>query len=114
MDDLGPPVSHLVLDDGTPVYDRDGRRIGVVEQAMTDEATGIFEGLVIHTHPLPGRHVYAGHEQIAELRERGVRLAVGEEDLHELREPSRPRRGLSAGSWERRLRHAWDWLTEAR
>jgi len=38
--------------DGVPVDDRDDERIGGVEHALIDEVT-IFEGLVIHTHPLP-------------------------------------------------------------
>jgi hypothetical protein len=51
--DLGLPVAAIALPDGVPVYDRDDERIGVVEHALIDEVTTIFEGLVIHTHPLP-------------------------------------------------------------
>jgi hypothetical protein len=118
MDELGAPVAHLALPEGVPVYDRSGRRIGVVDRVMTDEATGIFEGIIIHTHPLPGRHLYAGHEQIAELRERGVLLTAEASDLHDLSErtarvrtggPETPEHPL-----ERRLRKAWDWLTGVR
>jgi hypothetical protein len=115
--DLGAPVAHLGLPDGVPVYDREGRRVGVVDRVMIEEPGGIFEGIVIHTLPLPGRHLYAGHEQIAELRERGVVLSVDAGDLHELT-PSR-RRDRGAGDapespLEARLRRAWDWLTGAR
>ena len=87
MDDLGQPVSHLALRDGVPVYDRDGETVGVVDRVMTDEATGIFEGVIVHTRPVVGgRHLFASHDQIAELRERGVRLAVGRTELYELDE----------------------------
>jgi hypothetical protein len=37
--------------DGTPVYDPQGRQIGVAEHVME---VGIFEGVIVHTHPLPG------------------------------------------------------------
>ena len=62
---------------------------------MTDEATGIFEGVIVHTRPVVGgRHLFASHDQIAELRERGVRLAVGRAELYELDESAgRRRRG---------------------
>jgi hypothetical protein len=111
MDDLGAPISHRGLADGTPVYDPGGRRVGVVDRVQ--EAEGIFEGLVIHTLPLPGRHVFADHEQIAELRERGVRLAVDASGLHELSPRSGRRRHrpqAPESPLERRLRRALDWL----
>jgi uncharacterized protein YrrD len=108
VEDLGPPIAFSVLEEGTPVYDRGGKRIGVVEEVLSDR--DIFEGLIIHTHPLPGRHRFADVDQIAELHERGVLLSVGRD---ELREPSdsRPETGETLeGPVERRLRRAWDWI----
>ena len=49
----------------------------------------IFEGIVIHTRPLPGRHLFARHDEIAELRERGVVLRTLVDELAE--QDSRPR-----------------------
>jgi hypothetical protein len=117
IEDLGPPISPLALSDGVPVHDRSGERIGVVDHVMTDEATGIFEGLIVHTLPLPGDHVYAHHDQIADVRERGVLLSVGRDELHELRDrgtrrtrsPRPPEHPLEAI-----LRRAWDWITGVR
>ncbi|HEX7299606.1 MAG TPA: PRC-barrel domain-containing protein [Solirubrobacteraceae bacterium] len=117
MDDLGAPVSHLVLGEGVPVYDRDGQRIGVVDRVMSDQITGIFEGLIIHTRPLPGRHLYAMHDQVAELRERGVLLSVRRDDLYDIRERPAPRTdGVEGGESPiaAQLRRAWDWLTGVR
>ena len=119
MDDLGAPVSHRGLVDGTPVYDPDGRRVGVVDRVLEDGPTGIFEGLVIHTLPLPGRHLYAAYEQIAALHERGALLSVPAEELHALDERSgrdrdRLHRTTPESPLERRLRKAWDWLTGVR
>ena len=59
---LGSPIAYLALTDGTPVYDRSGNRIGVVEHPMAEG--GIFEGVIFHTHPLPGRHLYAEADPI--------------------------------------------------
>jgi hypothetical protein len=112
MEDLGPPISPLALPEGVPVFDPEGERVGVVERVVFE--IDIFDGLVIHTHPLPGRHVFAGHEQIAQLGELGVRLAVGVSELHSVERPSRRRHDSSPEHpFERRLRRAWDALMRA-
>jgi hypothetical protein len=113
MDHLGPIVAWRALEEGTPVYDPDGKAVGVVEEVVAPGE--IFEGIVLHTRPLPGRHVLAEHHQIAELHERGVVLAV---DRSELREPPRRRRRKRGGTpepgWQARLRRAWDWISGQR
>jgi hypothetical protein len=111
MDDLGPPIAHLALKDGTPVYDRDGERIGVVDRVVTPGDAAIFDGVLIHTLPLPGHHVFADHTQVAELHERGVVLAVGREELHPLDERSRREDHPADGPLRARIRRAWDRLT---
>ena len=114
-DDLGPVVAWTGLLEGTPVYDPDGRPVGVVERV--EAPLGIFEGIVIHTRPLPGRHRFAGHDQIAELRERGVKLAVDRAEVHELGEHDGRRRRDSERpepAVEALLRKAWDWLSGVR
>ena len=111
-DELGPPIAYTALTDGIPVYDRDRHRIGVAEHVMAEG--GIFEGVIVHTHPLPGRHVYADAGQIAEIRERGVLLSVPAEELHDLtRKASRRPGGAAETSLEARLRRAWDWITRS-
>jgi uncharacterized protein YrrD len=114
VDDLGPPIAYTGLEEGTPVYDRNGERIGVVDHVMADMQLDIFEGVLVHPRPLPGRHLFADLEQIAELRERGVLLAVERDDLHEppddatrKRRGSDDRVGTPLGT---RLRRAWDRL----
>ena len=112
LDQLGDPIAYLAVEDGTPVYDRDGSRVGVVEHVMAHG--GIFEGLIIHTSPLPGRHLYADAEQIAEIRERGILLSVRRDELHDpRRESGRRRRITRESTLEARLRRAVDWLTGA-
>jgi hypothetical protein len=62
------------------------------------------------------RHLFASHDQIAELRERGVRLAAGRAELYELdASAGRHRRGRSTEPRvDALLRKAWDWLTGVR
>jgi hypothetical protein len=118
IEDLGNPVSHLALQEGVPVYDPSHERVGVVDHVMADDATGIFEGLIVHTLPLPGRHLYANYDQIAELRERGVLLSVDRDALHEITD--RPDRQPDAGEErvenpiEAALRRALDWVRGVR
>jgi hypothetical protein len=108
---MGPPVAYIALREDTPVYDRDGRRIGVVDRVVADELMDIFRGIVVHTMPLPGRHLFADADDVAELRERGVLLSVGRDALSEPidERPVRHTRDGSTGGTAR-LRRAWDWL----
>jgi hypothetical protein len=111
VEDLGPPIAYTLLPDGIPVYGRDGDRIGVVDEVLADFQADVFDGLIIHTMPLPGRHLFAAAEQIDSLHERGVVLGVEGADLREREQDSerargqdeRPRRPLAA-----RLARAWD------
>ncbi|MCW2807266.1 MAG: hypothetical protein JWQ93_1221 [Marmoricola sp.] len=113
MEDLGPPVAYVALADGTPVYDRDQRLVGVVEHVQADLDLDIFHGLIIHTKPLPGRHLYADADQIAELHERGVVLTVQEGELLEPsgRSARSPAQGREETPLEARVRRAWDWIS---
>ena len=113
MNDLGPTVAWRALEEGTPVYDPSGKTLGVVERVITPG--DIFEGILIHTRPLPGRHLIADHHQVAELHERGVVLAVGRDELREP-PPARRRRDGSSPEprWQAQLRRAWDWVTGQR
>jgi hypothetical protein len=113
--ELGPPIAFRAVREGTPVYDRDGRRIGVVERVVADEVLDIFEGLIVHTEPLPGRHLFASVDQIAELRERGALLSVRREQLHAPEPRPRSRRSDAPldGSLRALLRRTWDRLSGA-
>ena len=110
--ELGRPIAYLALKDGTPVYDREWNRVGVVEHVTAVE--GIFEGVIIHTYPLPGRHLFADPAQIAEIRERGIVLSADKAQLHDPRRESRRRRWVGRESAvEARLRRALHWITGA-
>jgi PRC-barrel domain len=112
-EDLGRPVAFLALDEGVPVYDVDGEQIGVVEGVVGDTQAGIFDGVIVHTRPLPGHHRFADFEQIEGLYERGVLLKVARDELHvPPDEEARRRREKQRheSPLEARLRRAWDWL----
>jgi len=73
--------------------------------------------VIVHTRPLPGKHVFADVEQIAQLHERGVVLAVDRGRLHDPPAESPRMRGSDEASetpLEARLRRAWDWLSGGR
>jgi hypothetical protein len=84
--DLGAPIASPALAEGTAVYDPEGERIGVVDEVLIEPPGGIFAGVIVHSLPLPGRHLRAMPDQIEEVRERGVRLAVGADSLREERD----------------------------
>ena len=118
VEDLGPPIAYTVLAEGTPVFDRNGERIGVVDHVLADFQLDIFEGVIVHTLPLPGRHLFADIDQIAELHERGVLLSVTRDELHEPSEDSAKERKADderpENPLEARLRRAWDWISGRR
>jgi hypothetical protein len=118
VDDLGPPVAFVALREGTPVYDSERKRIGVVEEVVADDDAGIFEGLVIHSVPLPGRHLVADVEQISALHERGVLLSVDRATLRRANEKSGRRSGDGEEALEHpvqaTLRRAWDRINPRR
>ena len=108
---LDPQSPTWAVKEGTPVYDSEGERLGVVERVTA--VGGIFAGIVIHTYPLPGRHLFADAEQIAEIRERAVFLRVNREALHDPRvEWERRRPDGRDVSLEARVRGLWDWLAD--
>jgi uncharacterized protein YrrD len=116
--DLGPPIAFVALSEGTPVYDVERKRIGVVDEVVADEQADIFEGVVVHTLPLPGRHLFADAEQIAGLHERGVLLSV---DRSALRDTQRRGGGRAREAGDQLenpvqalLRRAWDRITRGR
>jgi uncharacterized protein YrrD len=78
--ELGPPIAYTVLTKGTPVYDRRGERVGVVDRVLGDPNIDIFDGLLVRAHPL-GRRVFADAAHVAELHERGVLLSVDRDVL---------------------------------
>lgn len=116
--ELGPPIAFIALREGTPVYDARRKRIGVVEEVVADEQAVIFEGVVVHTLPLPGRHLVADVDQIAGLHERGVLLSVDRSALRRSGRHADVRKGDDDDQLEHpvqaALRRIWDRITRNR
>jgi uncharacterized protein YrrD len=112
MEDLGAPVSYLTLEEGVPAYASDGRKVGKVAHVLADPDVDMFEGIVIESGVLPPSHRFVDADQIAEIHERGVLLAVDSELAETLPRPSANPPAMSGepGSDELRdkLRRAWD------
>src|SRR3954453_8693472 len=85
--DRGEPISYLALESGTEVYSSDGERLGVVEHVLSDEEDDIFDGIVIDTKPGPGGIRFVDAPEVAEIRERGVTLALSAADAQRLPKP---------------------------
>ena len=110
-EDLGAPVSYLVVADGTPVFDRSGDRIGEVEHVLADEQADVFHGLLIKT---ADGHRFARASLVDGLYEHGVIVAA---PAAELPAPSADPAASLADQDEglgHSLKKAWDWLVQPR
>jgi hypothetical protein len=109
------PASYLTLEAGTDVISADGERVGAVQHVLRDEATGIFDGLVIDISLGPGGLHFVDAPEVAEIRDEGVVLALPAVDIERLPKPSpnpavMEHHGLedSEGKLEHKLRRAWE------
>ena len=109
-EDIGAPVSYLVLKEGTPVYEPSGDRVGEVEHVLADEPADVFHGLILQT---PDGHRFASGTQVDGLFEHGVILAVPAAGLHA---PSADAaaRVVDDDNLRHSLKRAWEWLTRPR
>ena len=125
MEDLGDPISYLVLAEGTPVYASDGAKLGEVEHVLADEETDIFDGVVLDTSVLPGGNRFVDAPQIDEIYERGVVLTVDAAAAERLPEPSENPAAMEVTGedfvereWddelEAKLKRAWDVISGKR
>lgn len=119
MEDLGPPSSYLALEQGTPVYSSDGKKLGEVEHVLADPDADIFDGIVIDRSVLPGGHRFADAPLVERIFERGIVLDLDAEAAARLPEPSENPAALEVTGedfvereWddeiEAKLKRAWD------
>jgi sporulation protein YlmC with PRC-barrel domain len=106
--DLGEPVSYLVLKNGTPVFDRSGDRVGEVEHVLSDDAEDVFHGLIVKT---PEGHRFAASDRVDGLFEHGV---IVNAPAAQLPEPSADPAAQAADNdtLAQSLKRAWDWLIQ--
>jgi uncharacterized protein YrrD len=115
VEDLGAPISYLTVADGVPVFASDGREVGKVSHVLADTDVDVFEGIVMSCGGLPPDHRFVDADQVAELHERGVVLAIDSELAGELPKPSANPAAMGAGPDDTvpdevrdKLRRAWD------
>jgi len=115
MDDLGDPVSYLVVAEGVPVFSSDGTEVGAVEHVLAVAEDDIFDGLVIDSRLGPGGHRFVDAPEVAALYERGVVLALDVAAAERLPEPEANPAAMAADPddttpdrLQDKLRRAWD------
>jgi|SRR5581483_11510908 len=90
----GDPVSWLMIEPGWTVVDADGNDVGRVEEVTGDSTHDIFNGLAVSSG-IFSRPRYVPAEQVTEISDGRVYIAVALERLAEYREPP-PSEELSA------------------
>jgi hypothetical protein len=117
--DAGPPISYLVLAEGTPVRSSDGERVGEVKRVLAVAAKDIFEGLVLET---PGGDRFVDADQVASLHERAVILALSAAEARALPEPPENPAAMAVSpddvaeppaehGAKNLVRRVWDWIS---
>ena len=108
-------ASYLTLEAGTPVISADGERIGTVEHVLRDDATDIFDGIVIDMRLGPGGLHFVDAPEVAEIGRDGVRLTISAGEAEQLPKPSpnpavMEHHGVedTEGKLEHKLRRAWE------
>lgn len=76
MDDLGAPLSYLVLGKGVPVFSSDGQRLGRVVRVLAAPEANMFDGIVFDTKAGPGGHRFVDAPEVGQIYERGVVLKI--------------------------------------
>ena len=76
MDDLGAPASYLTLATGISVYASDGSELGKVQRVLADPGLDVFDGINVDTSVLPGGLRFVAADDVDEIYERGVVLAI--------------------------------------
>jgi hypothetical protein len=94
---VSDPVSWFLIEHGWKVVGPDGSEIGKVEEVVGDTGEDIFNGLAVSTG-LTHRPRYVPSEQVREITEGQVRLAVSADDLGRLGEFQEPPASLEIGS----------------
>ena len=83
------PVSWLLIEPGWHVLDANGEEVGRIEAVTGDSNADIFDGLSIATGML-ARPKYVPAEQVAEITEGTVRLALDKAAIDRLSEYDEP------------------------
>jgi hypothetical protein len=83
------PVSWLLVEHGWKVVAADGTALGSVEEVIGDSGKDIFNGISVSPGLLK-RPKYVPAEQVAEIAEGEVRLALTKDEFDQLGEHEEP------------------------
>lgn len=120
MDNLGDPISYLVLSAGVAVFSADKEHVGHVVRVMWVQEKDVFDGIVIHTATGSHDHRFVDAPEVGEIYERGVILRISAVEAAQLPKPGENPAALSVdpadltGGSGGRLRRAWNALTGKR
>jgi hypothetical protein len=87
---MADPASWFVIEKGWKVQAADGSEVGTVAETLGDENRDIFDGLAVSTGLL-SKPVYVPSEQVGEIVEGTVRLALDAEAVKLLEPYESPR-----------------------
>jgi hypothetical protein len=119
MTSEGRPIAWQALEPGGEVICAGGERVGTVEHVLGDTAADIFDGLVVDVRVGAGGLRFVDAPEVAEIRERAVRISIGADALDRLPEPapnpavmaSHGGEGGPPGELRRKLQRAWDLIS---
>jgi len=89
VEDLGAPISYLVLRKGAEVYSKDGERLGRVVRVQAAPEAHIFDGIVIDTKAGPGGLKFVDAPEVGQIYERGIVLKIDATEAATLPKPKR-------------------------
>ena len=82
--DYGNPISYMVLQPGTDGLSSDGQRVGKVQRVLADDATDIFDGLVLDLQSGPGGLHFVDAPEVGHIYERAVLLSISAAEVEQL------------------------------
>ena len=94
---MADPVSWFLIERGWRVLDRDGEEVGTVDEITGDQNADIFDGLSIAAGASP-RTRYVPSEQVDEITEGTVKLALTKDEVEALQEFAEPPASLEISS----------------
>ena len=86
---MSTPVSWLVIEPGWKVLDRDGERVGRVDELVGDTDSDIFSGLNVVTGVL-GRARFVPAERVRAIYDGRVELDLSQDEVEALGEYEEP------------------------
>jgi hypothetical protein len=114
----GERRSFLEAEAGIDVISADGERVGALEHVLADDATSIFDGIVVDVRLGPGGHRFVDAPLVGDFFAQAVVLKLTAAEVDQLPEPSDNPAVIEHGGAEdsesrlaQKLRRAWDLIT---